>query len=345
LRVDRRFAQSSNLQFAINLQFAMPKVDYIPWLHRFAVSTVCMAMITLIAGALVTSNNAGMAFPDWPTSDGHDMLTYPWLADFARDGDRFLEHGHRLAGMLIGMWSIALFVLVTRFERRRWVKLAAAGVLLGVIGQGILGGFRVWFDQRGLALLHGALAACVLSLMAVVATALSRDWRQMVSRPPASRLRLGPFFGLLTVAVLALQFLLGSLIRHQGTGLFEHLGLGILAVVVVVANAVVAQSSGTGWLQRSGWTLLAVVMIQVGLGGAAWVTRFGFAQAGYVAVADSIPQIVFRTAHTVVGSLVIMTAVGHAVRTQRVTWMVRAASGTASLSSLSPPVSVTGGVA
>jgi cytochrome c oxidase assembly protein subunit 15 len=312
-------------------------------LHAFAVSTVCVAMITLIAGALVTSNNAGMAFRDWPTSDGHGMLTYPWLADFARDGDKFLEHGHRLAGMLIGGWSIALVALVARFERRRWVKLAAAGVLLGVICQGILGGFRVWFDERGLALLHGGFAACVFSLMAAVATALSRGWDQFALRPPTIRLRLGPFFALLTVAVLALQFVLGSLIRHRGTGLFEHLGLGILAVVVVVANAVVAQSSGIRWLRRSGWMLLTVVLVQVGLGGAAWVTKFGFAQSGYVAVADSIQQIVFRTAHTVVGILVIMAAVVHAVRTQRVVWIVRAASGPASLSSFTRPVSVTGG--
>ena len=74
---------------------------YSAFRHRFAAATVSVTLVTLVAGALVTSKNAGMAFRDWPTSDGHFMVTYPWLADFARDWDKFLEHGHRLAGMLI----------------------------------------------------------------------------------------------------------------------------------------------------------------------------------------------------------------------------------------------------
>lgn len=296
----------------------MTSSSYNSWLHRFAVSTVCVAMITLIAGALVTSKNAGMAFRDWPTSDGQNMLTYPWLADFARDWDKFLEHGHRLAGMLIGVWSIALVWFVTRYEPRRWVKLAAVGVLVGVILQGILGGFRVWLDERGLAMLHGAFAACVFSLMAIVATALSRNWIDIKERVTGSLPSSVKVLGLMTVAVLALQYVLGGLIRHQGTGLHEHLGMGILATCMVIANTVAAHRSGVSWIRRSGWMLLAIVLVQVTLGAAAWVTKFGFEATGYVAVADSIRQIGFRTAHTVVGILVFMTAVVHAARVLRV---------------------------
>lgn len=298
-----------------------------PWLHRFAVSTVCVAMITLIAGALVTSKNAGMAFRDWPTSDGQNMLAYPWLADFARDWDKFLEHGHRLAGMLIGVWSIALVWLVTRHESRRWVKLAAWGVLGGVIAQGVLGGFRVWFDERGLAMLHGAFAACVFSLMAIVATALSRTWQQAPQMFPRADVPGPMMMALATVALLAGQYLLGGLIRHQGTGLHEHLGIGILAVLAVIVNAVVAHRSRVRWLKMSGWTLLGLVLVQVTLGGAAWVTKFGFGMTGYVAVADSIQQIAFRTAHTVVGIVVFMTAVVHAVRVLRVATVGRQRQG------------------
>ncbi len=301
----------------------MKHTQHNPWLHRFAVSTVCVAMITLVAGALVTSKNAGMAFRDWPTSDGQAMLTYPWLADFARDWDKFLEHGHRLAGMLIGVWSIALVTLVTKFEQRRWVKAAAVGVLVGVICQGILGGFRVWFDQRGLAMLHGVFAACVLSLMAVVASVLSRRWRDPDARCPTLRSGAVTTMALCTVIAIAAQYLLGGLIRHRGTGLHEHLGLGILTLLIVVANAIVASRSGIPWLQWSGGMLLAIVLLQVSLGGAAWVTKFGFGTTGYVAVADSIQQIFFRTAHTVVGIVVFMTSVVHLVRTQRVAWLAR----------------------
>lgn len=323
----------------------MPDSTHNPRLHRFAVSTVCVAMITLIAGALVTSKNAGMAFRDWPTSDGHNMLTYPWLADFARDWDKFLEHGHRLAGMLIGVWSIGLVAVVTRYESRRWVRLAAAGVLCGVILQGILGGFRVWLDERGLAMLHGAFAACVFSLMAVVATALSRQWRaaDQVSAPRG--LVLVKATAIATLAILAGQYILGGLIRHQGTALFEHVGLGVLALAVVAMNTVVSHRSAAGWIRRSGWTLLVIVLVQVSLGAAAWVTRFGLASVGYVAVADSIQQIAFRTAHTVVGIVVFMTAVVHVARVLRVEAVTRGSENLPATTAFVPTITAAGGAA
>jgi cytochrome c oxidase assembly protein subunit 15 len=319
----------------------MNSLPYNPWLHRFAVSTVCVAMITLVMGALVTSKNAGMAFRDWPTSDGQNMLTYPWLRDFAKDWDKFLEHGHRLAGILIGVWTIVLAGLVSRFESRGWVKLAAFAVLCGVILQGILGGFRVWLDERGLALLHGAFAACVFALMALVATVLSRRWATGAGQFHTGSTGALKLFAVATVALLALQYLLGGMIRHRGTGLHEHLGLGIVSVMVVLANAFVAQRSGVTWVRRSGWLLLGIVVVQVFLGGAAWVTKFGFGPTGYVAVADSIQQITFRTAHTVVGILVFMTAVVHAVRVLRMEHLSRQV--VVSPPSLAGPLGTAGG--
>lgn len=269
-------------------------------------------------GALVTSRNAGMAFRDWPTSDGQGMLTYPWLQDFARNWDKFLEHGHRLAGVLIGLFSIALCSLLIWREPRRWLKVAGVAILLCVIIQGILGGFRVWLDERGLAMVHGAFAACVFALMASTAQGLSRTWIEAPDRFRTVRARQLRPMAVITVLTLMLQYLLGGLIRHGGTGLHEHLGLGLLAVVIVLANAIIVTRAGIGWLTRSAWCLFALVVAQASLGGMTWVTRFGFASTGYVAVADSIQQTVFRTAHTVLGIIVLMTSVLHAVRVFRV---------------------------
>jgi heme a synthase len=277
-----------------------------------------IAMVTVIAGALVTSKNAGMAFRDWPTSDGHAMLAYPWWSDFARDWDKFLEHGHRLAGMLIGAWSIGLAALLAWNDPRRWIKLAGCGILLAVIVQGVLGGFRVWLDERGLAMVHGLFAACVLSLMGAVATALSVAWRDAESRNRTANVAFVKPLALLTVALLAMQYVLGGLIRHGGRGLHEHLVLGIVTLVFVSVGTIAAHRSGSAWVRRSGWTLLAATLLQVSLGGAAWTLKYGFATFGYVAVADSIQQVTARTSHTVVGILVFMAAVNHAVRVLRV---------------------------
>ncbi len=277
-----------------------------------------MAMVTLVFGALTTSKNAGMAFRDWPNSDGYLMVTYPWFRDFASNWDKFLEHGHRLAGMLIGLWSIGLVWVLHRDETRRWVKGLGYAVLLCVILQGLLGGFRVVLDERGLAMVHGAFAACVLSLMASVATIESRRWllEDDYSRSPAAG-HLKPWAGL-TVAAIFGQFLLGGMIRHHGSGLHEHLGMGILTWVLIGVNAVVSHRSSISWLRRSGWMLFAIASMQVVLGAGAWVLKWGFTWTGYVATADSIAQVLHRTAHAVVGMLTMAAAVVHLVRVLRV---------------------------
>jgi len=38
--------------------------------HCFAVFVACATLLLIVAGALVTSNDAGLSVPDWPTSFG-----------------------------------------------------------------------------------------------------------------------------------------------------------------------------------------------------------------------------------------------------------------------------------
>jgi len=288
-------------------------------LHRIAISEICVALVTLTFGALVTTKHAGMAFPDWPTSDGYLMVTYPWLKDYAVNWNKFLEHGHRLAGMLIGMWSIGLVICTFCLDQRKWVRGLAVGILLGVICQGILGGFRVQLNDRGLAMLHGIFAAIVFSLMGALAVSTSTGWFAVTENSNRSQ-RMGKFqgFALILMAVLVMQYLFGSMIRHQGRGLHEHLGLGILALLLVVANAIMAQRAESRWLRRGALVLLMVGFGQVGLGLGTWVVKFGLAQVGYVAVMDSLQQVLLRTAHMVWGVVTLMTAVVYLMKVFRV---------------------------
>ncbi len=294
-------------------------------LHAFAVATVVVMLSTLSAGALVTSKNAGMAFRDWPTSDGHGMLSYPWWQDLTRDGKKFLEHGHRLAGVLIGCWVIALVGLVAWLEQRTWVKGLAGGLLAAVILQGILGGARVWLDERGLALLHGFFAACVTSLLAALVTVLSQGWFTAAERFSAARIGLALPLAVVTAALLVLQYLLGGMIRHHGTGLHEHLGLGLMSAVAALVSAAAAHRTGVGWLRLTGWGLFLAVLAQIGLGASAWIARWGYAPTGYVATADSIEQVTLRTLHMVCGIFVLASAVVHVLRVGRVAAVARAA--------------------
>ena len=157
----------------------MRSARYRPLLFGLAVITAATALLPIVVGALVTSHKAGMAFPDWPTSDGQGMFAYPWLKSA---GDKFIEHGHRLAGILIGCVSIVFATACFALEPRRWVRWCGVGVLLAVITQGLLGGGRVLADARILAMFHGASAAVVFTFMSSVALVLSRTW----SQPPVA---------------------------------------------------------------------------------------------------------------------------------------------------------------
>ncbi len=46
-------------------------------LHWYAVATACATFLLIIAGALVTSQDAGLSVPDWPLSYGKLMPPMP----------------------------------------------------------------------------------------------------------------------------------------------------------------------------------------------------------------------------------------------------------------------------
>lgn len=295
--------------------------NYHPWLHRFAIVTACVALLPIVVGALVTTMKAGMAFADWPSSDGHNMFSYPWLQSA---GDEFIEHGHRLAGIVIGLFCIGLTVIVWRQESRLWVRIVGSLVLVGVIVQGLLGGMRVLNNDPRLALVHGAFGACVFSLMAAMVLFTSRSWLNTTESKVDRDLSSLKPFAILTPIVLLTQYIMGGYLRHLNTGLHEHLGFAFVVFLFAVLTAAAAHRSGISWIRRPAWLLLALVILQMGLGAGAWVTRFGFAPAGVVAVVDSAAQTVIRTAHVVLGMLVLMTSIIYSLRVFRFDFLRRA---------------------
>ena len=308
---------------------------YSALLHRTAFATTCVALLPIAIGALVTTMGAGMAFRDWPTSDGQNMFAYPWLADLVRGAkNKFVEHGHRLAGMLIGFTSILLVAVAWRKEPRNWVRWLATGVLGCVIAQGLLGGLRVLDNRPDLAMIHGNFAAVVFCMMAALTLVTSKRWlnaRVSIGHKRAESSQQPPTTALKILAVLAPlavygQYILGGRQRHLHDMLYEHVAGAIFAAVFVIAFAVVAWRSRNRWFRRPACGLLGLLLCQVGLGLGAWVTKFGWASKGYVAVQGSRLQLLVRSSHTVVGMLLLMTGIILALRILRVSQMHRTQS-------------------
>ncbi len=187
------------------------------WLHRFAKLVAAATFVLLFIGGLVTSTGSGLAVPDWPTTYGHFMFSFP-LSKMV--GGILYEHGHRMVASVVGMLTVILTVWLWRKEARRWVQWLGAAALLAVIAQGVLGGLTVLFRlPTPISVLHGCLAQTFFLLTLALAVFTSPEWLANAGRPhPVSDARLHNLGLFLVVAVFG-QLVLGAVMRHMGAGL------------------------------------------------------------------------------------------------------------------------------
>ena len=276
--------------------------------HVLAVVTALVSLAPIGLGSLVTTLGAGMAFPDWPTSDGQGMLAYPWLQS---SGDKFVEHGHRLAGMLVGFCTVGLCMVAWLGKSSSGVRYAVVLVLAGVIVQGLLGGLRVRLDRQVVAFGHSVFGCLVFVSLWMVSSATSRHWNQSEKDFVNSKFVWGLAWAYPIVVLM--QYVFGGVIRHLGSMLHAHLAGA--ALVFLFGCCVVISSFRMNFPKvRSRAVLVGVAVFgQILLGLGVWVTKFGFAPVGLVAVQHSMPQVVARSLHTVVGMVVVATAVSWAV--------------------------------
>ena len=293
-------------------------------------------------GGLVTTYGAGMAVPDWPGTYGYNLLLYPWESWIAGPWDLFLEHGHRLLGVLAGMLNIALVLAVFRWDRRVWLRYLSVGALVAVILQGSLGGFRVLWDDRQLAMIHGCAGPAFFALCVALCVFTSRTWKQAGCRDETAASEAGPggngsrpyFASLprLTVVMLTaafVQLIIGAWMRHIPVTaspnffawlVYAHLIVGgLVAVLAIVVSRFVSRirSRLTGGRALAN-TLLLLVVTQLVLGCATYVVNYYWPNwvpdwaltARYAVIeAKGWWQAMIVTAHQATGSLVLGVSV------------------------------------
>jgi cytochrome c oxidase assembly protein subunit 15 len=152
-------------------------------LHLFAVVTAAATFLLIFVGGLVTSTGSGLSVPDWPTTYGQNMFTYPidqWV------GGIKYEHGHRLFASLVGFLTVILTVWVMLKEERKWVRWLTYFSLAAVIIQGILGGLTVLFLlPTAISVSHGMLAQSFFCVISTIALVTSRWWREGTESIPS----------------------------------------------------------------------------------------------------------------------------------------------------------------
>ncbi len=183
--------------------------------HRFALILAGCIVLLLIAGALVTSNDAGLAVPDWPLSYG--SLMPPMV------GGIFYEHGHRVIATIVGMLTIILALLLARSEPRAWVRKLGWTALGLVIAQGLLGGLTVLLRLPPVVSTAHATLAQLFFITILSISLFTSDWWQrelpLLEDPATPKLR---SLALITTCVIFLQLIMGAAYRHGGFGIMPH---------------------------------------------------------------------------------------------------------------------------
>ena len=195
--------------------YTQPKTN--PWLFRFALLTAFVTFLLIGLGGLVTSHEAGMSVPDWPTSYGYNMFALPikfWK------GGAFFEHTHRLLASAVGFLTTVLAVWLWLKDSRRWMHWLGIAAFLGVVAQGILGGLRVTMKMNSLGIFHGAVAQTFFVLVCAIALFTSRFWVELAAKQNTFFVSRGLRSHVLFVTILIFaQLLIGATMRHQHAGL------------------------------------------------------------------------------------------------------------------------------
>lgn len=191
---------------------------YRPGLALFATLGSIWVFVLVTLGAFTTSIGAGMAFPDWPLSNG-SLNPTGWLQNLSM----FAEHSHRLSAGLMSTITIVLAFWIWRTESRGWLRRLAWYAVGLVLAQAVVGGLRVLLDRfqvdtlqtsvgRLFAMLHACLAQLFVCTLIAIAVSCTRGWRERTV-PVNRRVRR---IGVACCILLFVQLAIAAVVRHTG---------------------------------------------------------------------------------------------------------------------------------
>ena len=284
--------------------------------HRFATVVAFCTFLLIIAGALVTSNDAGLAVPDWPTSFNHWPVTYGYFAVPLVGGIRW-EHGHRIIAQVIGLLTIVLAVWTSKVDRRPWMRKLGWAALATVIAQGVLGGITVLhFLPPSVSAAHATLGQTFFCLVVALWLFTGRTWVQDPRMQLPTKRPSLPWLATASAACVYVQLILGAAFRHHGIKLLPHIISAAVVTFVLLWTVVrvLSEYALVEQLRRPALMLLTLLMVQLALGFGAWLTRVEW---GRDAPQPGMAMVYTTVSHVAVGALLLATTVVLAIQAWR----------------------------
>jgi heme a synthase len=285
---------------------------YNPAHHAFAVFTACATLVVITAGALVTSNDAGLSVPDWPTSFGY-LVKIPHFVGGVR-----YEWSHRMvAGTLVTL-TLAIACWTLLVERRKWLRWLAIAAFCTVIAQAILGGLTVLLLQPPwVSTAHATLAQTFFCIAVCIALFTGRKFIEEQPRVEFDSRRPSLVaLSLFSIFILYVQLILGGMFRHHGMSWWPHVLNALLVTFILAWTAIRALSaySHIPDVRRPAILMLSLLITQLCLGFTAFLTRVAW---GRDAAQPELPMVVATVAHVAVGALLLATTVVLAIQVWR----------------------------
>ena len=200
------------------------------------------ALLTLQAGLVLTGGavritGSGLGCPTWPECTPGSYTPVPHQAEGQLHA--WIEFGNRLLTFALVAVSIAVLVHVL-YECRRDLRTLALGQLLGILGQGVLGGITVLTDLHPLPVAGHLLLSIIL--IAGAASLYSR--REFVAVPRTDLEPLTKRISQLHIALTFVVIVLGTVVTgsgpHAGDEKAQRFGFDIRTVAWLHADVVIA---------------------------------------------------------------------------------------------------------
>jgi len=301
-----------------------PSPVYHPALAWFAALGSAWVFVLVMLGAFTTTIGAGMAFADWPLSNG-SLNPHGWLSNIAM----FAEHSHRLSATTMGIITIIMAIWIARVETRSWVRKLGWAAIVIVVLQGVLGGLRVllnnWNPEAAemsvgqlLRIPHGILAQIYVVVLFSISAALSKTWTQASPRALVASARVRTW-GIGCVSLVLVQLVIAATMRHFSAGLaiptfpltpegtllptawnfriaihFAHRAMALVLTGALVGFAWVVwrERPASTFLKNLAAAMLCCLALQIVLG---------------VSIIWTLRDPYFTTAHVLVGALTLTT--------------------------------------
>jgi cytochrome c oxidase assembly protein subunit 15 len=286
--------------------------------HRFALILAGATFFLILAGAKVTSHDAGLATYDWPLSNGQ---VFPEMV-----GNLYYEHGHRMIAAAVGLLTIAFAVYVQIREGRSWVKRLAWVALGMVVAQGLLGGITVKLNlPLAVSTAHATLAQLFFLTTVSLAVFTSPGWILRSSNLSEEGAGISiRTLGVVSLSLILTQLVLGATLRHSATW-DQFLPSGLLVAHLVGAVFVSGGLAATiftvmrrhkdeKFLTRPALIALGLLIVQLLLGLTAYITR----AASPYGSQPLNPMISVTVAHVACGALVFAATIVLTLRAFRV---------------------------